>query len=205
MAHRQDLTLCSHPEVELLLCCSRTSLDPGKINRIRTLLEKDLDWEYLLSTAHRHGVAPLLFRNLSADFRGAVPETVLDRLRDHFHDNNLRNVFLTAELYKLLKAFDERGISAVPFKGPVLAAAVYGNLALREFGDLDILVHQQDVARARDGLVSLGYQPQYRLTRAQEAAFLRYEREYTFTHGDTGGVVELHWRVAPKAFPFSLD
>ena len=33
-----------------------------------------------------------------------------------------------------------QGIAAIPYKGPVLAAAVYGNLALRTFSDLDILV-----------------------------------------------------------------
>jgi hypothetical protein len=129
----------------------------------------------------------------------------LRRLRNHFHDNNVRNVFLTAQMYKILKALEARSISAVPFKGPALAAAVYGNLALRQFGDLDILVHKRDVARAREMLVSLGYQPQYRLTRAQETAFLRYEREYTFVHSDTRDAVELHWELAPKSFPFSLD
>ncbi len=193
------------PDAELLLRCARTRNDSEGDVRIRTLLQGEIDWTSLLRMASRHGTLPLLYRNLNAVDPKAVPENTLDELRHHFRFNSQRNLLLTGELIRLLQIFEARGISAVPFKGPVLAAAVYGNLALREFGDLDILVRERDVATARELLVSSGYQPQYRLTRAQEAAFLGYEREYTFVHGDTGNVVELHWKVAPKPFPFSLD
>jgi hypothetical protein len=117
----------------------------------------------------------------------------------------LRNLILTEKLVSLLQAFEAHGIPAVPFKGPVLAATVYDNLALREFIDLDILVHRQDVPRAKEILISLGYRPEYELTSAQQAAFLRHERELTFAHDDASVILELHWQVAPRPFSFSLD
>ena len=148
---------------------------------------------------------PLLYWQLNATSPEAVPIAVLNQLRDHFSRNNLRNMYLTGELLRLLNVFKAHGILAVPFKGPVLAAFAFGNLGLREFVDLDVLVHKQDVSRATGLLVSLGYQPQYQLTRAQEEAFLRYERERTFVHGANGSVVELHWEVPPRAFSFALS
>ena len=36
----------------------------------------------------------------------------------------------------------------VPVKGPVLASTAYGDIAMREFVDLDILVRPSDVASA---------------------------------------------------------
>jgi hypothetical protein len=85
----------------------------------------------------------------------------------------------------------------------VLAASAYGNLALRQFGDLDILVRSQNVPRARELLLSVGYQPQFHLNRIQEAIFLRSQTEQLFTRDD-GSVVEIHWEFAPKYFSFAL-
>ena len=42
--------------------------------------------------------------------------------------------------------------------GLLLAAVAYGNLALRQFGDLDILVHRGDLARAVSVITSHGYE-----------------------------------------------
>jgi len=42
------------------------------------------------------------------------------------------------------------------------------------------------------------------MTKSQEAAFMRYERQYPFMRGD-GCAVELHWTVAPWPVSFLLD
>ena len=46
----------------------------------------------------------------------------------------------------------------IPYKGPVLSTSIYHDLALRSFGDLDILVHEHEVLRVLDLLVSYGYE-----------------------------------------------
>ena len=198
-------TVANRPEVDLLLCCARTSKTPETASRIRALVRDGVDWEYLLRLARVHSIAPLLYWHLDAAFiEDDVPESVLNHLRGYFRANNLRNLSRTRELLRILHTLETSKIAVVPFKGPVLAASVYKNFALREFGDLDILVRRQDVAKARELLTSLGYRPQYELSRAQEAAFLKYEREYTFVR-DSGDIVELHWELAPRVFSFSLN
>jgi hypothetical protein len=149
-------------------------------------------------------MAPLLYWHLDATSPEAVPENALDRLRSHFRSNSLRNLFLAGELLRILNVFEAHGIPAVPYKGPSLAVSVYGDLALREFCDLDILVHRHDVPQAKEALASMGYQARYRLTGAQEAAFLRSQCEHPFMREDGKSIVELHWGVAEKHF-FSLD
>ena len=193
------------PEDELILCCARVREDPERAAQIRVLLQGGMDWAYVLRAARGHGMAPLLFWHLNATRPEAVPTAVLDLLRSDFYANNLRNLLLTGELLRLLNVFEGRGIPAIPYKGPVLAAVAYGNLALRQFIDLDILVHKQDVSRARELLISLGYRPDHQLTRGQEAALFRTERQYVFTHEDKGSKVELHWAIMPRFLSVSLD
>jgi hypothetical protein len=196
--------LASSPEHELLLCCARTARSPETAGRIATLLREDLDWKRVLRLAREHRLSSLLYWQLSGACPEAVPKDTLSQLRDGFGANHLRNLYLTGELLRLLKELEGSGIPAIPYKGPVMAAAVYGNLALREFGDLDILVRKGDVLKAREILTSLGYESHYRMTPAQEAFLLDYDRQYTFLRDD-GCVVELHWTVAPRPVYFLLS
>jgi hypothetical protein len=80
---------------------------------------------------------------------------------------------------------------------------VYGDLALRQFGDLDILVHKDDVLRVKDLLVSCGYRPLFRLPNREEALFFRWE--YPFVSGGGEVFVDLHWGMTPGYFAGVVD
>jgi len=112
---------------------------------------------------------------------------------------------LTGELLNLLTLFETHQIPAIAFKGPVLAASVYGSLAFRQFLDLDILIHKQQVAKARELLVSQGYRPQFELNDSQEAAFVRTYSAQSFLRDDGKVVVDLHWTMTSRDFSFALD
>jgi hypothetical protein len=180
-------------------------MEVERAERLRVLLQRDLDWDYLLGLASRHGVLPLLYRHLNTICPEAVPKATIDELRTRFRVNAQHNLFLTAELLKLLHLFEAHGIPAIPYKGPSLAALAYGNVALRYFDDLDILVHKRDILRAKALLISQGYRPWCQLTEAQEAAHLQSFHAYTFRRDDGRGSIDLHWRFAPSHFPFPLD
>ena len=123
----------SSPELELLLCCAHTSVDSAGAQRIRDLVGTQIDWPYLMRTSFAHGVMPLLHKNLSAICPNAMPESLAAQLHDWFQVHVQRNFLLTAELLKLLRLFAAHGIRALPYKGPVLAASVYGDVSLRAF------------------------------------------------------------------------
>ncbi|MBE9038107.1 nucleotidyltransferase family protein [aff. Roholtiella sp. LEGE 12411] len=107
-------------EIELLLCCSRSHIVPETVERIKTLLQQDIDWTYLIQTAASQGVIPLLYQSLKATCSEAVPEIILTQLRSYYHTNAVHNLLLTQELLKLLELLKEHDIYAIPFKGPYL-------------------------------------------------------------------------------------
>ena len=191
-------------EIELLVCCARIDLNAAQRSRLAALARRDIDWSYLLRTAERHGMMPLLYWHLSASCLEAVPPAVRKDLQNRFQQNQRRNLFLTGELRAVLELLGEHQIAAIPYKGPMLASAVYGNLALRQFSDLDILVHRSDVLRARDVLVSRGYRPVLHLTREQEKAYLESNHEYVLWH-ERGVLVEVQWGFGPRFFSFAFD
>ena len=181
-------------EVELILCCARTDVDPEATERIRILLQKNLDWAYLIQVAVRHGVMPLLYWSLSATCPEVVPEAILVQLHRLFQTNEAHNRFLTGELLKLLDLLEENGILSIPFKGSVLAASIYGNFALRQFCDLDILVREQDIKRAEELLILQGY----RLIND-----LSWQKQ--LVNFDNRVTVDLHQAIAPEEFPSRLN
>jgi Uncharacterised nucleotidyltransferase len=191
-------------EIELLLCCARTHIDASTGDRIKNLVQQNIDWEYLISTAYRHGVDSLLYYSLNQTCPDAVPETILIALQKNFQSNAISNLFLTNQLLKILDFLAENQISAIPFKGPVLGALVYGNLAFRKFCDLDIIVHKQDILKVKHLLISQGFQPVPNLTSPQEEIYIESQLGYNFVRND-GIVVEVHWTPIPKMFTFPID
>ena len=195
------------PEVDLLLLCARARLDEQQTKRIKILASQDLDWDYLLQLADRHGLQPLLHWHLSASGSDAVPRKTQQQLRIAFQRVSALNILLTHELQKLLALFAEHNVTAVPYKGPALALQLYGNVALRQFGDLDLLVHPRDVLRARDLLVRDGYEPLPALTENQQAVLLRTQCNLPFSRERKRMIVELHWTVSAPSFarPFETE
>lgn len=188
------------PDVELFLSCARTHVDSETATRIRATVMRDIDWPHLIAAVGSHGTMPLFYSCLKATCLEGLPSGVLDGLRGAFDANARHSRLLTEELVRLAKLFELHGIRAIPFKGPVLAASVYGNCALRQFVDLDFLVDKAVVLGARDLLISSGYRPRRRRNDAQEAAFLRAESEYPFVRRDGRVSLDLHWRVTPRRF-----
>jgi hypothetical protein len=198
-------TADTRSEIKLLLCCSRTCITPEIAERIINLVQENLDWTYLLKTAQQHRVMPLLHQSLNAVCPETVPQSIRDRLRISFHLNTIHNLFLTEELLRLVELFAARNIPAIPFKGPTLAVYAYGDLGFRQCSDLDIVVHKQDIFKAKDLLMAQGYQNRYEMSSYQEAERLRQDHEYDLVHKNGKVAVDLHWGFTQIDIPFPLN
>ena len=190
---------------ELLLCCARTNADDCVVARMRELAATDIDWEYLFLLARRHSVVPLVHLQLDRHASDLVPTEILATLKKHHRENVARNTILTAELCRLLARLSDSGIDAIPYKGPVLAQFAYGNVALRRFIDLDVIVRKTDVLKAREILLDEGYTPAKSISLSQQELLLRTQHNLQFSRDNHRLIVELHWDVAPHFFASSVN
>ena len=191
-------------EFELLCACSGVELSLERSGRIANCTASEINWDELLRQAEHHGVAPLLARNLRAHGRG-VPANIEQSLRSGFEANIRRNLWFASELVRILQHFDEKAIRTVPYKGPVLAESVYGDLALRRFSDLDFLVAPSDFSRAKQALGELGYEPSVSLTPAAERVVLQTGYELSFDSAAGKYLVELQWGLLPHFYSVDLS
>lgn len=193
------------PDVELLLRTACPGVEPANDSRIGELLRGGLDWNLVLRQAQAHGTFPMLHWHLQHLGWNAVPPMHEDFLRKEFHRNTALNLLRTGELLRLLGRFQEKGIAVLPFKGPTLAAYAYGNLSLRCFNDLDLLLRPNDLAAGQELLRAEGYLPQLNLPPDRQAAYLRTIGQAPFSRPRDASLVELHARFTPRAFHFPFD
>lgn len=197
--------MSDRPENELLLSCARTEASPELAARIRTLAASDVDWNYLALLAQRHSITPLLYRQLERHASELVASNFFSKLKLQYLENLARNVILSDELCRVIKLFREAGIETIPYKGPVLALFAYGDLALRRFVDLDIIVRKSDVPRACGLLLSEGYTLSKSLTAAQQDLLQRTQHNLQFARDERRLLLELHWEIAPHLFASSVQ
>lgn len=185
-------------EFRLLLACLRwQEVVPSE------LVSPDLDWDLVLEVSQRHSVLPLVHHALAR--HPGVPAPAAEHLESLFHLRVRRSLFLTAELMRLLDGFSEQGISVLPYKGPTLAQALYGDIAFRAFNDLDLLVRPGDVPRATEVLEALGYAADPPISAARRSAHLAFASEQMFRRTAGAALVELQWRIAPGYFSVNFD
>jgi hypothetical protein len=192
-----DGTLRREHELLLLLCSRGGEAAQRRAGEFAR--SGSFDWEYLARLAHRHAVSPLLCRALQTFARGAAPEQVRRALHEKYRSNAARNLLLAGELLRLSGLFESEGTGLLAYKGPSLAVAAYGDLSLRRFVDLDVIVRGRDVVRAAKLLRDSGYAPQG-LTPEQESALARTQHNIAYARDGGRLIVELHRDVASKDF-----
>ena len=171
---------------------------------MRRILSRPLDWERMLGLVDHHRVIPPVYGRLSA-LSHLVPVHARDALRSRYRDNARKALWFTGELARILNHLESAGIKALPFKGPVLAETLYGEVTQRQFCDLDILILPADVPKAKAILLGAGHSCEPHLRPSDEAAYIGSGCGYVF-HSPAGrNLLDLQWRMAPRFYSFDFD
>jgi len=171
---------------------------------VGAFLSSPIEWKTILDLAERHGVLPLLTQALS-DCPQHVPPDVISSLRRGYQTNVHKALFLSRELIHILDKLSDAGIEVMPYKGLALAEIVYGDIALRQAGDLDLLIRARDFAGVRDAVRELGYVPHLNLSAAEEEAYLNSGYECAFDGPAGRNLVEVQWAIQPRFYAVDVD
>lgn len=193
-------------EQSLILECSRTELSFVQVGQIKTILQARLDWDYLIATAYQNGVLPLISSNLLQKFSDFLPPEIKEKLALQFQEHTQSNLLLTAKLLEIVRTLTAAGIPVLPFKGPLLAMQAYGNLSLRQFVDLDILVQPKHFDEAVRQTIKCGYQTISEIPwLKRKTLFFARQKDISLVSNDFRTRVELHWKLSGAHFALPLE
>jgi hypothetical protein len=179
-------------------------MSPETVARSHALIASGPDWQVIDEASRAHGVQSLVCSQLLANFSEAVPADWREKMRRQIQETAQRNLYMTAEMLRLASLFRDGEMFAVPYKGPLLAMQAYGNLAMRQFADLDFAIRQIDVPRAAAFLEANGYRATFGTTAPEEGAHPTHS-EYQFVRATGNVIVEMQTEITLRYFPRKLD
>jgi len=183
-------------EARLLLLCARTKLSDAERTVLRQLIEQGVDWDAVLVAAKSNFVQVLVRRHVLDAAADRVPAGVLvelDRLRTF---STMRAMEVVRIQHMLVKEIlDPGAIRHVFVKGASLSQRYYGDVFLRQYRDIDVLVEARSLATIGYALQSRGYvvtNPEWDGFGVQDlAAFCRFTCALEM-RSPTGVLIEIH-------------
>lgn len=183
-------------EWTIVLSCCRDMFEIHKTGV--PVIEKNTDWQRVVSIAQKHGLVNFVYLRLAKHCRKLISEEVLTQLKTIYFQNSIRNTYLGACLIKILNLLEQNHIEAIPFKGPVQAEMIYNDIGARFFSDLDILVQRENVVQARDLLFGLGFKTDVPIPEIQTRSYLKKENFFQLADPTKGINIDLHWEITGR-------
>lgn len=165
------------------------------------------EWHEVLGLAYYHGVFAFIAAHV-ADVSTALPVKLSEGplLRAYPRRVRAKNKFLAQELERIQQGLASRSVRALGFKGPPLAAFAYGSLLQRTCKDIDVLIAPEDLPVARGWLADEGYRYSSRVKgRMGERARQFFNRQHTFTRGESVFHIDLHTGIMPPLSRYAPD
>jgi hypothetical protein len=194
-SERYEMTLGT----EKLLHCLRKEPAEARFCSLRQYCAAD--WEEIAAAAEQHGVAPLLYHTIKDCLDGLdIPQDVTEEMRRKYYVAAARNIRLYRELGKILDLLARKGIRVIVLKGTHLAETVYGNIALRFIGDVDLLVSQEDLKSVDESLLEAGAQPM-----DCNRVIAGWKFNFGYVLSESKLMVEIHWKLVGPDLPCQID
>ncbi|MDW7680191.1 MAG: nucleotidyltransferase family protein, partial [bacterium] len=180
-------------------------MEPEHRDIIFELVKKELNWDYITRCAKSEKILPLLHHNLTQmEISDRMPAEIRAEFERLYRAITGKNIILYQELQKILHLFEVEKCPTIVLKGAAYIETLYHNLCLRAMGDIDLLLREPDLERARSLLLNSGYQ--------QRDGWLQHPRIdnhhlVPFYHKKQKTLVELHWNISmyPSLFPVNMD
>lgn len=151
-------------------------------------------WRAWSSVARTERVVPLLFVAATAH-----PSTLSDAQRRRALEMQLDVASLCVRnegtLLQVASALEGEGVPFAVLKGCATAHLDYDEPSLRQFGDVDLLVDSEDLARTRHALEERGWRQAYSLPPHHD----RFTHAVTFTSRNTITELDVHQHIAHRA------
>lgn len=193
-------------ETSFILQCSQTNIDLEKIRSDFASKEEPFDWPYIFKIAGRNGLLPLVSANLLRSLPDLVDEEIREGISEFLGGHVRNNLLQTGKVIEISEILEAEGIPILPFKGPSLSMQAYGDISLRQFVDLDILVKPRHFDKAVRVLKNAGYVPITEPTwLKRKSLFFTRKKDIGLVSTDRRVRIELHWKLSGTHFAMPLE
>lgn len=148
------------PEDRVLLISARPQLCEGDCERLETLCrDRPLHWDLIYAAADRHGVAPLVYANVTGckEVVASIPAEVLQRFRLRFATNLAFKQQLTQSVVRFLEYLASQSMDGLLVKSMALDALVYQARPYTTCRDADLVLRHRREALSPDILSRIGH------------------------------------------------
>jgi len=199
---------CIETNLDFILACCQIKPDFLQVKDFLLREKMDLKkWDSLISLAYEHGVFPLFYIVITEvnNELDIIDESISEELKRLYIQIVKKSMMMTSELVKLMKVIEEENICALAFKGPVLSQIAYGNISLRQYVDLDILIRKEEIFKVERLLKNYGYEKLFKLTKNQEKKWLDDTHDIGFINKVKDIHCEVHWSFLDEDFPMQIE
>jgi hypothetical protein len=174
--------------------------------------KQHIDQKVLLSLSKWHQVRSLLNDYLDEN-DGSFDPSHLSELRTFGVQGAVYNMVFLKKSVDLACALQENGVDSFLMKGVLWAQMLYDKTGLREFGDIDFFIKQEDIGRALEIFQLEGYQTDdYRrfLLSDEYVSNLYFASDYQlplvpFETAEVVRSLEIQWKASYPRFGYTFD
>jgi len=123
-----------------------------------------------------------------------IDSSSLAEMQRFSQGNTQRILSMTNRFKTVLKALSEQGTRFAVYKGPVLSQRLFGDIAVRQYGDIDLLIHPDDLLMAFQRLIDAGFESTLPPSPFIKAYLKKSRRDITL--GDPLLHLDLHQQIA---------
>lgn len=203
--------------IQFLIACCQSETSQDDIDTIRSFLNTErFKPNTLITLSNQHGILPLVYKTIKNLSKNTSSQSLslskcstlnafLSSLKDAYMQIAQRNMLMSAELIRIVQLLEENDIDALAFKGPTLAQMAYGDITLRQFGDLDILIRKDDRVKMIPLMTTQSYIPDIILKSSVQKTFLNSVNVMGFSNTHNNVHIEIHWELLSKNYAIDWD
>jgi hypothetical protein len=195
----------SIPELNFVILCSQVEPDSNQRGIIKNIADNPLNWDMVCNIAQQQRTLLLLAQTCKKLVPDKIPSTIMEKLKNFSFKNGIRNLYILNFVLNTILFFKKKNIAAIPFKGLITAQDLYGDIGLRFFSDIDLLVKKNKAREAWLLLNKKGFKPELNLNPQQIKKYIAIEDNIGFFHAKKNITLELHWEMSGIYLPNPLS
>ena len=193
------------PEIDLILQSLRwvaQSHSPSAKSDINVSNLSRLDWRKVFAISEIHGILGFVaFAVERSGVFGSLPPDLRLALKDALIGAELSNRATFSEFKKSNRDFLEKNIPVIPLKGVDLSLRIYRGMPFRPMADIDLLIHQSDLAQVSKFIFHSGFRSKKSCLKNRWQHHFISKKDVSFAETRKGRMgfkknrveIDLHW------------